>query len=334
MSILQCIVLCLAIMASVKPAPLSDLTPADRTLFAGTRPLQKIGGWGGQKGDAFDDLLQLNPMFKTVVGIRSINISSADQINAIQVTYKVSDGSLHVGSTHGKNSKPPVTISLASGEYVVKISGSTNGDFVDQLTIVTKGPPDYKHTVYGPFGRAGNHSFTFEGCVLGFYGRSGDVLDNIGIYTIQPAKKSPEFGKHIDTPFDDGINSVVPPIVGISKLHIWQYGVIPAVQFEYLLLDGTTLLGEMHGEQLAVMTTITFDKGEQLVSMSGKTGDYFFDQVDQLSFTTVKYGGVNAHYGPFGNLGRDNFTVSGNIYGFFGSSGEYLYGLGVYYYDL
>ena len=67
--------------------------------------------------------------------------------------------------------------------------------------------------------------------------------------------------------------------------------------------------------------------------MSGKTGDHFFDQLDQLSFTTVKYGGVNAHYGPFGNLGRENFSISGNIYGFFGSAGDYVYGLGVYYYN-
>ena len=215
----------------INSAPITDLSLQDRTLFAGTRPLQKIGGWGGQNGDAFDDLLQLNPMFTTVVGIRSINISSGNQIDTFQVTHQLSDGSLHVGAAHGKNSKPwpPQMISLASGEYVVKISGSTNGDFVDQLTIVTKGPPNNKHTVYGHFGRAGNLSFAFEGCVLGFFGRSGDLLDNIGVYTIKPAKKSPEFGKHIDTPFDDGINSVVPPIVGISKLHIWQYGVIPAV---------------------------------------------------------------------------------------------------------
>ena len=199
-------------------------------------------------------------MFVSVTGIRSINISSSRQIDAIQVLYRLSDGSLRAGAKHGKSSSTPVTINLAPDEYVVKITGSTNGNFVDQLTIVTMGPT-YKHTVYGPFGKPGNKSFAFKGCVLGFYGRSGDVLDNIGVYAIKPAKKSPEYGRHVDTPFDDSINSRVPPIVGISKMHIWQYGVIPAVQFEYLLLDGTTLLGERHGEQLAVSTTITFDAG-------------------------------------------------------------------------
>ena len=98
MLILQCLtVLCLATLSSVvNSAPDTDLSPQDRTLFAGTRPLQKIGGWGGQNGDAFDDLLQLNPMFTTVVGIRSINISSGNQIDTFQVTYQLSDGSLHV----------------------------------------------------------------------------------------------------------------------------------------------------------------------------------------------------------------------------------------------
>lgn len=36
---------------------------------------------------------------------------------------------------------------------------------------------------YGPFGRAESTSFTASGRVVGFFGRSGELLDSIGVYT-------------------------------------------------------------------------------------------------------------------------------------------------------
>lgn len=316
-------------------APLPTSSNVVERQWKASRPVVKSSGQGGKGGESFDDLRVLN---KSIVGIHSINISYGEQINAIQVTYLLSNRSIMVGPMHGKISKPPITITLGPDEYVTRITGRTNGDLIDQLTIETLGPPEYERKVYGPFGGSGKKIFVFEGYILGFHGRSGDLLDNIGVYSIDIAKKSPEFGTHTDDqyigrPFDDIINLGVPPIVGISKLNVWHNSLVPSVQFEYLLLGGGTKLGERHGTEFAAgnLTTITFDEGEQLIELRGKTGEMYYDYIDQLSFTTLKKGGVYARYGPFGKLGRTDFLFKGNICGFFGSSGSYVFGLGAYF---
>ena len=82
-------------------------------------------------------------MFTTIVGIHSINISeSGNQIDTFQVTNQLSDGSLHVGPACSweEFQTIPQMIDVA---YIVQISGSTNGDFVDQLTYHI--PPNSKH---------------------------------------------------------------------------------------------------------------------------------------------------------------------------------------------
>ena len=307
--------------------------------YPGSRLIVKSPEEGGQKGgEAFDDLMLLNTSHTSIVGIHSINISYGQQINAIQVTYLLSNKSLFEGPLHGKISKPPVTITLGPDEYVARISGRTNGDLIDQLTIVTLGPPEYEHKVYGPFGSDGKSVFVFEGYILGFHGRSGDLLDNLGVYGINNAKKSQEYGTHTDDqylgrPFDDNINLGVPPIIGISRLYVWHNSLVPSIQIEYLLLGGGTKLGERHGTAFASgnLTTVTFDEGEQLIELRGKTGEMYYAYIDQLSFTTLKEGGVYARYGPFGKLGNADFLFQGNICGFFGSSGSYVFGLGAYY---
>lgn len=310
------------------------------TVTRTSRPIRKSAGVGGQEGgEAFDDWLLLNGSKACITGISSINISYGDQINSIQVTYLLSNGSLLLGPLHGKISKPPITIELGANEYVSKIRGNTNGVLADQLTIVTTGATGYEHKVYGPFGKTGEKSFSFQGYILAFHGRSGDLINNIGVYRLPRAWKSKEFGTHTDDkytgrPFDDKINLGVPPIVGISKLHIWHDSLIPAIQIEYLLLGGSTRLGDMHGTEYAAgnLTTITLEEGERLVQLRGKTGDFFFDYINQLSFTTIKKGGVYVRYGPFGKLGNVNFRSRWKkICGFFGSSGPYVFGLGVYY---
>ena len=54
--------------------------------------------------------------------------------------------------------------------------------------------------------------------------------------------------------------------------------------------------------------------------------------MDQISLTTLKEGGVPAQYGPFGEIGKHPFEISGNnILGFFGSSGNMIDRIGVHY---
>ena len=47
-------------------------------------------------------------------------------------------------------------IKLASGEYIHKIEGKTNGVLVDQFSVITYRPEEHGVTKYGPFGTGGN----------------------------------------------------------------------------------------------------------------------------------------------------------------------------------
>lgn len=296
-----------------------------------TRQQLKSPAYGGSNGTTFDDVMNVSMSGVNVTGICFINISSGNQVDAIQVTYLLSNGSLYQSPVHGKYNNPPITIVLDPDEYVTKLEGKTNGALVDQLTLTTVGP-DYEHKVYGPFGKTGNLSFTFEDYILGFHGRSGNLLDSIGIYSLELVKKSQEFGGPGGDPFDDRVDGRAPPIVGISKIFIWHANIIGAFQIEYILLGDSTVLGELHGWNSSPnrnLTTVSFDKGEQLIEVHGKVGDGKF--VYQMTFITKKEGGGNAQYGPFGVSGNELFSFFGNIYGFFGHSGSMVDRIGMYY---
>lgn len=156
----------------------------------GTRPLIKSSGQGGLNGTTFDDVFTGGVK---VVGLHSINISCGDQLDAFQVIYFLSNGSLYQGPKHGKSSHPPFTIILGANEYVSEIQGQTDGVYIFQLTITTVGP-EYERKVYGPFGTTSRISFSFKGHIIGFHGRSGDRLDNVGVYSFEKAMSMVELG--------------------------------------------------------------------------------------------------------------------------------------------
>lgn len=85
---------------------------------------------------------------------------------------------------------------------------------------------------------------------------------------------------------------------------------------------------EKHGGNGGNLTTISFDKGEQLIEIQGYHSDAY---VDQITLYTKKLGEGNAQYGPFGQHESKPFSISGNIYGFFGGSGVVVDRIGVYY---
>ena len=117
-----------------------------------TRPLIKSPIQGGPNGTAFDDLEDFHLTPSKIVGVRHINISSGDQVDSIQVTYVLSNGSLFQAPRRGNISHPPVNITLDPEEFITKIEGKTNGGLVDQLTITTRGP-DCEMKVLDPLER-------------------------------------------------------------------------------------------------------------------------------------------------------------------------------------
>ena len=70
-------------------------------------------------------------------------------------------------------------------EFIIKISGKTNGRLVDQLIFTTRKVDGSVHT-YGPYGKTGNTPFEIEGNIVGFFGRSGALLDAIGVFYNEP----------------------------------------------------------------------------------------------------------------------------------------------------
>lgn len=290
------------------------------------RPLYKSSSEGGSGGTvAFDDIAN----YSSIIGIHSINISSGNQVDSIEVIYILSNKTLFHAPRRGRlASQPPVNISLVD-EEIVKIEGKTNGMFVDQLTFTTVGP-SYLHKQYGPFGRTGQLSFSLEGQVIGFFGRHGDMLDNIGIYSLEALKKSSWFGDDSGDYFDDYVDLKFPPIVKISRIFIWSNRHLTAYQVEYLLVDGSLMLGKQHGpENDDGLTTITFGDGEVISALEGAT----IVTVAEITITTTKQNGEIARYGPFGEAGdgSQHFSIQGKVLGFFGSAQGGINGLGVYY---
>ena len=101
----------------------------------------------------------------------------------------------------------------------MKIEGKTDNHLVSQLTITTVGPA-YEKSVYGPFGKTGQVEWSFEGHVVGFYGRSGSFLDNIGMYSMEVLKKSAFFGGTGGSEVDDKTNVLIPPVVMIDEIQV------------------------------------------------------------------------------------------------------------------
>lgn len=327
---LVCIAVVIVASSLTPLAGSSPLPQKFEEVRPGTRQLIKSPGHGGTNGVSFDDVMNTTINGVNITRVYSINISFSDRVDAIQVTYLLSNGSLYQTPSRGSNSNPPFHILFDFEEHITKIEGETNGTFINKLTITTAGT-DYKHTEYGPFGSNGTIPFTLEGYIMGFHGRSDDVLDNIGVYSLEPLKKSQEYGGSGGNPFDDRVDGRVPPIIGISRLFIWHHNIVSAIQVEYRQLGDGTLLGDKHGgKNNQNLTTITFDRGEQMKEIRGQIGESP-KFIHQLTFITRKEGGGNAQYGPFGLPGQESFSLVGDIYGLIGSSGTQVDRIGVYY---
>lgn len=326
---LQVLILLLSILV-VGSQPLSIEQLSGLSTMA--RPLLRSPLQGGNNtwGSPFDDAAL--PAFKDVVGLHSLTVGASTQINFIQVTYLLSNGSLYAAPSHGApyyNLK--FTIKLGPREYLERIEGKTDGLWVRQLTFITRGP-EYRQRVYGPFGKDAPTPFAFEGNIVSFHGFESSLIYRIGVYTLGGiVKRSEEYGGSGGDVFDEQTDLRNPPIVGITKLHVavgpyW----VSSLQVEYLLLGGATLVGPKHGNSSWPVTTITFDKGEVITGMEGKVS-VPDGVVSQVTFATQKEGGGEAHYGPFGTMGTTPFSIPGSILGFHGSVGKSMNKLGAYY---
>ncbi|XP_066333201.1 salt stress-induced protein-like [Miscanthus floridulus] len=86
------------------------------------------------------------------------------------------------------------TIKLSAGEYLTAVEGTTGhfGDGPDVVVVTSLTFRSSRGKTYGPYGGSGTGTATpfsipaASGCIVGFWGRSGRLLDAIGVY-IKPS---------------------------------------------------------------------------------------------------------------------------------------------------
>ena len=139
--------------------------------------------YGGTGGGEFTDPVEVN--IPPVVGIEHIRIRHADRVKRIEADYYLLGGGILDGSNHGGGGGNLTKITLEKGEMVTKMTGKTNSDsgkdYVDQLSFTVR-KLDGEVVTYGPYGKGGKNDFEVEGNIIGFFGRSGQLLDAVGVY--------------------------------------------------------------------------------------------------------------------------------------------------------
>ncbi|KAF8700238.1 hypothetical protein HU200_034618 [Digitaria exilis] len=146
--------------------------------------VQNIGPWGGNGGNAYEIQDGELPQH-----LESLSIYAENFIQSIAFSYIDQTGQKRTvgpwGGDDGKSEYPPVQ--FGPSETVKAIYGST-GNYDGVHTVVTSLTIVTNVTTYGPYGKqtAGNTPFNIAPpnnySIVGFYGRVGEVLDQIGVY--------------------------------------------------------------------------------------------------------------------------------------------------------
>lgn len=107
------------------------------------------------------------------------------------------------------------------------------------------------------------------------------------------------------------------------QVHSGEY--VDSVQLVYMLSDGRTVMGALHGGPGGQLAVFHLDADEYLVGVSGRGGEF----IDSIEFQTNKR--TTPTYG--GNGGRRDFRVdvppNAQVTGFAGRAGEYLDAIGL-----
>ncbi|XP_056160717.1 jacalin-related lectin 4-like [Syzygium oleosum] len=289
---------------------------------------QSVGPYGGQGGDAFDDL--------THTGVRQISLYGRSVINFMTVDYDQNGClvSFQHGEDHYYHDRAKLVRLDHPSEYLISISGHIDDyeghDVVRSLKIQSN-----KKT-YGPFGSETGRPFDlshFGGQIIGFHGNCSSHLDSIGAH----------FGAISHTyPFD-----AFGPFGGHSGMDIWDDGKYTDVRQIVIGFDSAiksiSILYDEHGRPVGPFThgtsgggktyTIKLDHpSEYLTSISGYTEEVFgLTILQSLTVHTNR-----RDHGPIGtaNKGRQFSSpyTGGKIVGFHGScNGPHLESIGAHY---
>lgn len=137
-------------------------------------------------------------------------------------------------------------------------------------------------------------------------------------------------------PFDDGTIAVVPPVARLHALSICYGDFVDGIQLAYILEDNSTFVASPHGRvnkecaSTSNMSRIYFKEDEALVRVEGFTHAYW-QYVSQLTlFTSFGEGKPKLRGGPFGRGSDVPFSLTGDVRGIFGRSGDEVDAIGFY----
>ncbi|KAK3119620.1 hypothetical protein QOZ80_9AG0672900 [Eleusine coracana subsp. coracana] len=174
-------------------------TPKARSYYnrnhTSPRGVISVGPWGGSGGQPFYMRGPSPPH------LRSIILYHSSVIHSLACEYsRAGDGGVNRmagpwGRPHSFGSAAVrATINLAAGEHVTAVEGTTGqfrGGSVPDVVITSLTFRTSTDRTYGPYGGGGDEEeeegtrFSIpaaSGCIVGFWGRSGWLLDAIGVY--------------------------------------------------------------------------------------------------------------------------------------------------------
>lgn len=281
-------------------------------LIALLQPMESTLEVGGRGGSVFNDSPKEGWRLKRIV------IHHGNVVDGIQCVWQCPDGSFVTGKHHGGLGGRKSVIELQEGEYVTEVSG-TEGNVVDSLCITTN------HNKYGPYGGNGGKSFSLQprgGIVTGFYGRSGNLLDAIGIQDALYTYERIYFGGGDGIPLIDDMSDMKQ----LKRILVRSGSLIDTLQFEWINGQNEYMTGPEYGGygiKGGELHTMELQNGEYLTKITGRAGIY----LDGVQFHTNL-----RSFAPLGGSGGTPFEI--NLAGkqllcFIGRYGRFIDGIGV-----
>ncbi|KAG0530579.1 hypothetical protein BDA96_05G198500 [Sorghum bicolor] len=297
----------------------------------------KFGPWGGDGGNPQD--IKMLPY-----RLDTVKISSGVIIDSIEFTYTDHDGQYHTTGPWGGHGGDNNSFQLGPLEFLIGVSG-TIGTFNSQVKVITSLTfvTNNAHS-YGPFGKGRGTSFHIpmhgNGCIVGFFGRSGRYLNAIGVYAnpeFKLIRKEEVEVARIGPWGGDGnvLHDITEKPHHLQRVTIFSGTIINSIEYLYSDDNGQQHTAGPWGGCGGNGRKIHLDPEEFIVKVSGTFHPCAWDKsipnvVSSLTLVT----NTGKTHGPFGKqIGADFHVPMGSnsrIVGFFAHGGNYIEAIGAY----
>jgi hypothetical protein len=251
--------------------------------------------------------------------VAEVHIFSGDFVDAVQMQYILPDGRKAMGPRHGGSGGGQSIFRIDTDEYIVGLN-IRYGEYIDSLQILTN---KRNSSYFGGSGGSNNYRMDIPSGyqAIGFTGRAGEYLDSIGLtyipLSLRISGQTEIAGGNGGSEFSD---RNIPMGARISEIRVRAGNNIDSIQAIYVLQDGRTLEGPVHGGRGGRLNVFRLNSNEYVTGISGRFGRY----IDSLTIQTNQR--TSQVFGGSGGSGTFAITVpSGNMaVSLSGRCGEYL----------